>query len=360
MSKFMERAIELAKLGEGFVNPNPLVGAVIVKDNKIIGEGYHTKYGKLHAEREAIKNLKESPVGADMYVTLEPCCHYGTNPPCTEAVIQSGIKRVFVGSYDPNPLVAGKGIQQLRNAGIEVIENYLRDECDKLNTIFFHYITTKEPYVILKTAITADGKTACENGDSKWITNELSRLNVHKTRKKCAAILTGIGTVLADDPMLNCRCKNPSNPIRVICDSNLKLPLDSQIAKTADKIQTIVATIADDTTKINNLKAMGIEVIKTKVDKNRVDIKELMIELGKRKIDSVLVEAGAELNASILESKKVNQLDIYIAPKLVGGRNSIPFLGGCGISKMSDAIMLSAPEITTFDDDIMISYKVGE
>ncbi len=360
MSRFMERAIELAKLGEGFVNPNPLVGAVIVKDNKIIGEGYHTRYGNLHAEREAIKNLKESPVGADMYVTLEPCCHYGTNPPCTEALIQSGIKRVFIGSSDPNPLVAGKGIQQLRAAGIEVIENYFKDECDKLNTIFFHYITTKEPYVILKTAITADGKTACENGDSKWITNELSRMNVHKTRKKCAAILTGIGTVLADNPMLNCRCENPSDPIRVICDSSLKLPLDSQIAKTADKIQTIVATISDDTTKINNLKAMGIEVIKTKAERNRVDIKELMVELGKRKIDSVLVEAGAELNASILKSKKVNQLDIYIAPKLIGGRNSIPFLGGGGISKMSNAIMLSAPQITTFNDDILVSYKVGE
>lgn len=360
MSKYMQRAIELAKKGEGFVNPNPLVGALIVKDNKIIGEGYHTRYGDLHAEREAIKSLKESALGADMYVTLEPCCHYGTNPPCSEAIIQNGIKRVFVGSSDPNPLVAGKGIQQLRDAGIEVIENYLKDECDKLNTIFFHYITTKKPYVILKTAITADGKTACENGDSKWITNELSRLNVHKTRKKCAAIMTGIGTVLADDPMLNCRCDNPLDPIRIICDSNLRLPLESQIAKTAHEIKTIVATISQDDKKINTLKSMGIEVIKTKSNQNRVDLEDLICQLGERKIDSVLVEAGAELNASFIKSQIVNQIDIYIAPKLIGGRNSIPFLGGVGIEKMSDAIMLKSPQISTFGDDILISYRVGE
>ncbi len=360
MSKYMQRAIELAKKGEGFVNPNPLVGAVIVKNNKIIGEGYHTKYGDLHAEREAIKSLKESAAGADMYVTLEPCCHYGTNPPCTEAIIQNGIKRVFVGSNDPNPLVAGGGIQQLRAAGIEVIENYLKDECDKLNTIFFHYITTKKPYVILKTAVTADGKTACENGDSKWITNELSRMNVHKTRKKCAAILTGIGTVLADDPMLNCRCDNPSNPIRIICDSGLRLPLSSQIAKTANEIKTIVATISRDDEKIITLNSMGIEVIKTKSNQNRVDLEDLICRLGERKIDSVLVEAGAELNDSFINSQIVNRIDIYIAPKLIGGKNSIPFLGGVGIEKMSDAIMLKSPQISTFGDDVMISYRVGE
>ena len=171
-------------MGEGFVNPNPLVGAVIVKNGEIIGEGYHERYGELHAERNALKNCKGDPNGADMYVTLEPCCHYGKNPPCTEAVIASGIKRVYVGSSDPNPLVAGKGIQQLRDAGIEVVEGFLKEECDKLNDIFFHFITTKRPYVILKSAITLDGKIAAYTGHSKWITNEQSRADVHKTRKK--------------------------------------------------------------------------------------------------------------------------------------------------------------------------------
>ena len=347
MSIYMQRAIELAQKGFGFVNPNPAVGAVIVKDNRIIGEGYHTKYGSLHAEREAIKNLSESAEGADMYVTLEPCCHYGKNPPCTEAVIASGVKRVFVGSYDPNPLVGGKGIQILRDAGIEVVEGFMQRECDALNEIFFHYITTGEPYVIMKTAVTADGKTACANGDSKWITNELSRANVQLTRKRCAAIMTGIGTVLSDDPMLNCRCENPANPVRVICDSNLRIPMESQIIKTAKDIPTIIATLSDD-------------LIKTKSHNGKIDLNELIAELGRRKLDSVMVEAGAELNAAMMKAGKVNQLDIYIAPKLVGGMNSIPFLGGDSIEKMAEAKLLKNPQMKTFGDDIMISYKVGE
>lgn len=360
MSVYMQRAIELAQKGFGFVNPNPAVGAVIVKDNRIIGEGYHTKYGNLHAEREAIKSLKESAKGADMYVTLEPCCHYGKNPPCTEAVIESGVKRVFVGSYDPNPLVAGKGIQILRDAGIEVVEGFMQKECDALNEIFFHYITNGEPYIIMKTAVTADGKTACANGDSKWITNELSRANVQLTRKRCAAILTGIGTVLADDPMLNCRCENPSNPVRVICDSGLRIPMQSQIVRTAKEIPTIVATLSEDCDKIKQLQNANIEVIKTKSFNGRIDLNELIAELGKRKLDSVMVEAGAALNAAVMDTGKVNQLDIYIAPKLVGGIDSIPFLGGNSIEKMSMAIKLRNPQIKTFGDDIMISYKVGE
>lgn len=208
--KYMLRAIELAKLGTGFVNPNPLVGAVIVKNGRIIGEGYHMKYGTLHAERNALKNCTESPEGAEMYVTLEPCCHYGKNPPCTDAVIASGIKKVYVGSDDPNPLVAGKGIKILRENGIEVVTHFMKEECDKLNDIFFYYITNKKPYVILKYAMTADGKIATSTGKSKWISNEASREHTHQTRKKVAAILVGIGTVLNDNPMLNCRCENPS------------------------------------------------------------------------------------------------------------------------------------------------------
>ncbi len=360
MSEYMQRAIELAQKGYGFVNPNPVVGAVIVKNDKIIGEGYHTKYGNLHAEREVIKNLTESAEGADMYVTLEPCCHFGKNPPCTEAIIESGIKKVFVGSYDPNPLVAGKGIKALKDAGIEVIEGVMKKECDTLNEIFFHYIITNEPYIIMKTAVTADGKTACQNGDSKWITNEKSRQNVHLTRKICAAILTGVGTVIADDPMLNCRCENSQNPIRVICDSNLRIPMNSQIVKTARDIPTIIATISDDKDKVSGLKAMGIEIIKTQVRDGKVDLNELIKELGKRKIDSVLVEAGPKINAAMLQSGKVKKLQIYMAPKLIGGMNSIPFLGDMGIDAVAKAKMLKNPKIKTFDDDIMISYEVGD
>ncbi|HBE09537.1 MAG TPA: bifunctional diaminohydroxyphosphoribosylaminopyrimidine deaminase/5-amino-6-(5-phosphoribosylamino)uracil reductase RibD, partial [Lachnospiraceae bacterium] len=203
--KYMERAIELARGGVGAVNPNPLVGAVIVKDDRIIGEGFHRKYGDLHAERDAFKNLTESADGAEMYVTLEPCCHHGKQPPCVEAIVEYGIKRVYVGSDDPNPLVAGKGIWFLRTHGIEVVTHVMKEECDSLNPVFFHYITKNRPYVVMKYAMTMDGKIATMAGESKWISCENSRRLVHSFRNEFSAIMIGIGTALRDDPMLNCR-----------------------------------------------------------------------------------------------------------------------------------------------------------
>ena len=353
---FMERAVELAKLGEGFVNPNPLVGAVIVKDGRIIGEGYHARYGDLHAERNALKNCTESPEGAEMYVTLEPCCHTGKQPPCTEAIISSGIKRVFVGSYDPNPQVSGKGIKILRESGIEVIEAYKKDMCDNLNPIFFEYITTGKPYVILKTAVTADGKIASYTGDSKWVTNEKSRENVHKTRKRVAAIMTGIGTVLNDNPMLNCRIENPKNPIRIICDSNLRIPLDCDIVKTANEIPTFVAATVKNSDKEKALMKNGVEVIYIKEKNGKLSLTDLIEKLGEMKIDSVMIEAGAALNASALEAGIIDRLQLYIAPKLIGGNMSA--FGGLGIEKMSDAVKLSKPKIQFFDSDILLEYDV--
>ena len=351
----MRRAIELAKKGMGFVNPNPLVGAVIVKDGRIIGEGYHERYGALHAERNAIANLCESAEGADIYVTLEPCCHHGKQPPCTEAVFEAGIRNVYVGSYDPNPLVSGKGFEFLRSHGVKVTENVLRGECDALNDIFFHYITTKTPYVIMKAAMSIDGRTASFTGDSKWISNELSRADVHHTRKRCAAIMAGINTVFADDPMLDCRCDDPSNPIRVICDSRLRIPMNSRIMKTAGDIPTVIATVSGDAEKAEVIKAAGAEVIVT--DGERVNLTELMAELGKRKIDSVLVEGGAELHASMLEAGLVNELHVYIAPKIIGGVNAKPVVGGRGVELVKDAYMFGAPEIERFGDDIKLIYR---
>jgi len=245
----MRRAIALAKAGEGWVHPNPLVGAVIVKDGRIIGEGYHWKFGELHAERNAIASLTEPADGATIYVTLEPCCHYGKTPPCTEAIIENRIARVVIGSRDPNPLVAGKGAAVLREAGIEVEEDFLREECDAINPVFFHYITEKTPYVIMKYAMTADGKIATKTGASKWITGSAAREEVHRIRHACMGIMVGIGTVLADDPMLNCRMGEDDGdagrlgvrqPIRIICDSHLRIPADSQICQTAQEYETIV------------------------------------------------------------------------------------------------------------------------
>lgn len=357
MEKYMLRAIELAKGGIGFVNPNPLVGAVIVKEGKIIGEGFHERYGEPHAERNALKSCIDNPKGADMFVTLEPCCHSGKQPPCTDAVIESGIKRVFIGSSDPNPLVAGKGTEILRKHGIEVTEGFFKEECDKLNDIFFHYITEKTPYVIIKAAVTADGKIAAVTGDAKWITNEKSRAHTHQTRKRVSAILVGVNTVIADDPMLNCRTENPSNPVRVICDSNLRIPLNSKIIQTADEIPTYIATVSGDTKKTADIEARGAHIIKTASRDNRVDLTDLMDELGKMELDSILIEGGGEIHASALRAGIVNLVQIYIAPKLMGGdgKNAVAPLG---ITLAKNAVMLKNPVITRFDDDILIEYEV--
>jgi diaminohydroxyphosphoribosylaminopyrimidine deaminase/5-amino-6-(5-phosphoribosylamino)uracil reductase len=357
-SEWMLRAVSLAERGVGFVNPNPLVGCVIVRDGRVIGEGWHERYGELHAERNALKNCTGDPRGAVMYVTLEPCCHYGKNPPCTEAVIAAGISRVVVGSDDPNPLVAGKGLQQLRDAGITVEKGICKAECDKLNRIFFHYITTGTPYCILKTAMTADGKTATRTGKSQWITCEASRRHVHETRKRVAAIMCGIGTVLADDPMLNCRTEHPSHPVRIVCDSSLRLPLTSRIVQTAGDIPVIVAACEPNPEKQAQLEKAGVQVLILPSENGHVSLKALMHVLGEMHLDSVLIEGGAELHEAALRSGIVQQVQIYIAPKIFGGREAKTAVAGTGIDEISEAYQLSAPEITRIGDDILLDYMV--
>lgn len=252
--EYMRRAIELAKRGEGWTSPNPLVGAVIVKNDRIIGEGYHARYGEYHAERNALRACLEPAEGADLYVTLEPCCHYGKQPPCVEAIVQAGIKRVFVGSDDPNPLVAGKGIQYLRERGIAVETHVLKEECDQLNPVFFHFIRRKAPYVVMKYAMTLDGKIAAYTGASKWVTGEEARAYVQQERHRYRGIMVGVGTVLADDPMLNCRMPGGRNPVRIICDTHLRTPLTSRIVRTAKEISTILAVCETDRAGISPMK----------------------------------------------------------------------------------------------------------
>ena len=355
---YMRRAISLAVKGAGRVSPNPMVGAVIVKDGEIIGEGWHECYGQLHAERNALKSCTKSPEGADMYVTLEPCCHYGKNPPCTEAVIDAKIKRVFVGSFDPNPLVAGKGIQMIRDNGIEVIEDVLRDECDAINEIFFHYITTKTPFVMMKYAMTMDGKIACHTGESKWVTGEEARENVQLDRNKFKAIMVGIGTVLADNPMLTCRLENGVNPIRIVCDSHLQIPLECNIASTAREIPTIIATCCDDAEKCGKLIKMGCQIVKTNAENGRVDLRELMKILGEMKIDSILLEGGAELNWSALNCGIVQKVQTYIAPKIFGGNTSKTAVEGVGVDMPSQAFMLEKTSVSRIGEDILIESRV--
>ncbi len=356
---FMREAIRLAERGIGFVNPNPLVGAVIVKNGKIIGRGAHLKYGQLHAERNAFLDCSEDCTGADMYVTLEPCCHYGKNPPCTEAIIEHGIKRVFVGSSDPNPLVGGNGVAMLREHGITVIENFLRDECDALNEIFFYYITNCVPFVTMKYAMTMDGKIAAYTGKSKWITGEAARLDVHRDRLRHAAVMTGIGTVLADDPMLNCRLENGRDPVRIICDSGLRIPIRSKIVGTAGEIPTIIAACRQDNEKISKLQRHGCRVIITEPQNGQVDLRQLMKTLGEENIDSILLEGGGELNWSALKSGIVNKVKAYIAPKLFGGKDAKSAISGLGVSSPDEAFMLYDSKISQIGNDFLIESRVN-
>ena len=355
---YMRLAIELAKKGCGYVNPNPMVGAVIVKDGHIIGQGYHTCCGKLHAEREALASCSESTEGADIYVTLEPCCHHGKQPPCTDAIIESGIKRVVIGSADPNPLVAVKGVRILKEHGVSVTENFLKDEFDAINDVFFHYIKTGLPYVVMKYAMTMDGKTATYTGESKWITGEAARRRVHEDRNRYAAIMVGIGTVLKDDPMLNCRIEGGKDPVRVICDTDLRIPLTSKIVETASDIRTLIATSSGDRERISALESAGCEIIKVSPDNGHISLKELMTELGRMKLDSVLLEGGGTLSWSALSSGVVNKVQAYVAPKIFGGKDAPSPVGGAGAALPAEGIALSRPEITVIGDDILIESEV--
>ena len=368
--KYMRRAIELAKKGSGHVNPNPLVGAVIVRDGEIIGEGYHECYGQLHAERNAIANAKKrgnSLEGSTIYVTLEPCCHYGKTPPCTEAIIEEKIARVVVGSDDPNPLVSGKGFQMLREKGIEVIPHFLKEECDAMNHVFFHYIRTGTPYVAMKYAMTMDGKIACYTGDSKWVTGEESRAHIQTLRNHYKGIMAGIGTVLADDPMLNCRIEGGRDPIRIIADSHLRIPMDSQLVRTAGQQPLIVACLPDaDEEKAAQLQEKGIEVLRipgvttadiTEEQKEVISLPVLMKELGARKIDGILLEGGGQLNESALQAGIVDRIYCYIAPKIFGGAQAKTPVEGQGLTRAADAWQFKRIGMQEFGQDILLEYE---
>lgn len=354
----MRLAMELALKGANKVSPNPMVGAVIVKDDEIIGQGYHQEYGGSHAEINALKSANRPLSEATMYVTLEPCCHYGKTPPCTEAIIKSGIKRVIVGAKDPNPLVAGKGIRELRKNGINVEMSTLEKECVDMNRIFFHYIKTGTPYVIMKYAMTLDGKIATSSGRSKWISGETSRAHVHKTRNMLSAIMVGSGTVIADDPELTCRIEGGRNPKRVVCDTSLKIPLDAKVFNNTDRIKTFVATCSSDDKKIENLENLGCTIIKLQKSNGHLDLKELMNKLGAEKVDSILLEGGSTLNAAALDSGIVNKIQAYISPKIFGGESAKTPVGGKGVYSPEKAYMMKNRKITLMDEDLLLEYEV--
>lgn len=375
--KYMLRAIELAKLGSGWTNPNPNVGAVIVKDGKIIGEGYHKKCGELHAERNAFASLTESAEGATIYVTLEPCCHHGQTPPCTEAIIENKIAKVVIGSRDPNPLVAGKGAALLRENGIEVIDDFMKEECDELNAIFFHYITTQKPYVAMKYAMTIDGKIATKTGASKWITGEKAREHVHELRARYNAIMVGIGTVLADDPMLNARIKDAHQPVRIVLDTKLQIPEDCALVKTIDEYELMV--VYADTRKDKNhmtdpmeqieyrvlldkkkrLEKAGVKVVEMPLKDGHIDLQKFMEYLGKNKIDSVLVEGGGIVHEACLKAGIVNHVYAYVAPKIFGGNTAKTPVEGEGVEVPSEGASFCLTNTTMIGEDILLEYDLA-
>ncbi len=291
-------------------------------------------------------------------MTLEPCCHYGKTPPCTEAILNAGIRRVVVGSSDPNPLVKGKGIRFLREKGIEVTEGILKAECDRLNEVFFHFIQTGRPYVVMKYAMTMDGKTAAYTGDSKWITGEAARENVHKDRLRYSAIMVGIGTILADDPLLTCRIEGGRDPLRIICDTALRLPLTSRIIATANEVPTLIATSCKDLQAQQPYLKAGCRILSLEQVDGHLDLSELMTKLGKEKIDSILLEGGGILNWSALQAGIVNRVQTYIAPKLFGGSGGKTPVAGLGVPRPEDGFFLTNIEVTHLGEDILIKSEV--
>lgn len=364
--KYMKRVLELAKKGEGRTSPNPMVGCVVVKEGKVIAEGFHEQYGGFHAERNALLKCGQEAEGADLYVNLEPCCHQGKTPPCTDIIIEKKVKRIFVGCLDSNPLVAGKGLEILKKYGIEVEVGILEKECRALNEVFFHYIETGLPFVAMKYAMTLDGKIACETGDSKWVSGEESRNQVQKLRNKYRGIMAGIGTVLADNPMLNCRMEKGKNPVRIICDSKLCIPEDCRIVETAKEQETIIAYCNSKTKdpqkqkKIEQLEKKGVQLISVSEQNGMLYLPELLQKLAERKIDSILLEGGGTLNASMLEERLVQRVYAFIAPKMVAGAKAKSPIEGKGIEKMQEAIRLHSIETTFYGGDICITGRIGE
>lgn len=354
---YMIRALELARQGVGRTSPNPPVGAVIVRDGEIIGEGFHPKAGAPHAEIFALRQAGELALGSDLYVTLEPCSHQGKTGPCADVVIVAGIKRVFIGVQDPNPQVAGRGIERLRAAGIEVVCGVLEQECRRLIAPFSRHVLSGMPYTIYKTAMTLDGKTATATGDSKWISGESSRLKVHRLRNKVEAIMVGVETVLQDDPLLNTRLpEGGRDPLRVVVDSRLRMPVSAAMLSTAGTL--IATTSAAGVAARQKLEAAGAEVITLPEDEGRVSLPELWRELGRRNVQTLLLEGGATLAGAALRSDLIDQMMVFVAPKLIGGSSDYGIFRGEGCSLLGDAVKLEDVRMETFDNDILVSGEV--
>lgn len=355
---FMNIALELAATASGKTNPNPLVGAVIVKEGMIVGSGLHRKAGEPHAEVHAFRMAGDHAKDATLYVTLEPCSHFGKTPPCAELVKNSGVKRVVIAMQDPNPLVAGRGIRILQEAGIEVEVGVLEQEALRLNERFIHNMLTGTPFVLSKIAMTLDGKLATHNGHSKWITGSEARESVHHIRNEVDGIMVGIGTVLADNPQLTTRLpesEGGKNPIRVILDTKLRIPLDAKVTMTQEAQTWIVTSEDADGQKMALLKEKGLEIITAPVSESGLDLRVILTELFKRGLTHILLEGGSELNGAFLKAGLINKFLVYVAPKLIGGRNSKSPFAGLDSETMDEALNVDIHSIEHFGKDICIT-----
>ncbi len=351
---FMDLALGWAQSAQGQTAPNPMVGAIVVKNGMVVGMGAHLKAGEPHAEVYALRMAGDKAKGAILYVTLEPCSHHGRTPPCAEAVIQAGITKVVIATLDPNPLVAGRGMKRLQEAGIEVLLNVKEEESRRLNEVFNKYITTGLPFVTVKTANTIDGKVATEAGSSRWITGEEARGFVHQLRHQNQSILVGINTVIKDDPQLTTRLpQGGRNPIRIIVDSQLRIPLDAQVVVDGQAPTWIYTTHEADFTKKEELERKGVHVFPVSHGP-RVHIPSLLVHLGRQQVTSVLVEGGSQINGSFLNSRCIDKLITFIAPKIVGGSQAPTSFGGEGIQKMEEAIELASVQLKQIGQDILI------
>ena len=358
---YMNLALDLARKSEGQTNPNPLVGAVIVKSGKVVAKGYHEKAGLPHAEAIALNKAGTKARGADLYVNLEPCCHHGRTPPCTEAIISAGIKRVILGIRDPNRLVNGRGIRFLRKQGVEVVIGVLRRDCHKINEHFIKYITTGRPWVILKSAVSLDGKIATRTGDSKWITGSKARAYAHRLRSRVDAILVGAETVRMDDPQLTVRPKKKGmrNPVRIIVSGKGSISTSAKIFNNAHKERVIyVANASLPLIRKKKLQKIGVEVLLVKYRKKKVDLPLLMDALGKIKITSIMIEGGSEISGNALKEKLVDKLIYFLAPKIIGGKNAPGPVGGQGISRIEDFIEVKEISIEKLGNDFVIEGNI--
>jgi diaminohydroxyphosphoribosylaminopyrimidine deaminase/5-amino-6-(5-phosphoribosylamino)uracil reductase len=355
---FMKRALRLAEKAKGLTSPNPMVGAVLVKNGRIIAEDFHRKAGEPHAEALVLEQAQRRARNATLYVTLEPCCHTDKRtPPCSRTIVNAGIKKVFVAMNDPNPKVSGKGIQELRNHGIAVVEGLLEGQARKLNEVYDKYIRTKRPFVILKTAMTLDGKIATPEGQSKWITGDRARTIVHRLRCSVDAVMTAVGTVKADNPELTARINCGRQPLRIVIDPDLETPLDYKVCKTPPRTVFVTRDRPQDNEKRQTLYARGIQFIK--YEGRKVDLSWLMEQLGSMGLTSVLIEAGSSFNAGALTAGIVDKVVFFIAPKIICGRASIPVVGGESFFKLEDALNITDVVVRKVGGDIMIEGYLG-